>query len=111
MRKELPSGRSLGRGNEDFGGKAILAGGTQQIVVVPQVRKHKIYLQRRDSEGGGTLPHSILGRKVDNFVGRCMALRTITGRDERCVMGIGMKMEKFIEVGMLGTCRSKVNML
>jgi hypothetical protein len=40
-----------------------------------------------------------------------MALRTITGRDGRCVMGVGMKMEKVIEVGMLGTCRSKVNML
>jgi hypothetical protein len=26
-------------------------------------------------------------------------------------MGVGMKMEKVIEVGMLGTCRSKVNML
>jgi hypothetical protein len=69
MRKELPSGRSLGRGNEDFGGKAILAGGTQQKTIVPQVRKHKIYLQCRDSEGGGTLPHSILKGKVDNFIG------------------------------------------
>ena len=104
MRKELPSGRSLERGNEDFGGKAILAGGTQQKMVVPQVRKHKIYLQARDSEGGGTLLNSILGRKVDNFIGRFIALRTITGRNDRCVMGMGMKMEKFIKVGVLGTC-------
>ena len=50
MRKELPSGRFLGKGDEDFGGKAILAGGTQQIVVVPQIRKDKIYLQHRDGE-------------------------------------------------------------
>jgi hypothetical protein len=104
MRKELPSGRSLGRGNKYFRGKVVLAGGTQQKMVVPQVRKDKISLQARDSEGRGTLLNTILGRKVDNFVGRFMALRTITGRDDRRVMGMGMKMEKFIKVGMLGTC-------
>jgi hypothetical protein len=35
---------------------------------VPQVRKHKIYLQRRDGEGGGTVPNPIFSREVDNFI-------------------------------------------
>jgi hypothetical protein len=73
-------------------------------MVVPQVGKHKVYLQGRDGEGGGTLLNAILGRKVDNFIRRFIALRTITGRNNRRVMGMGMKMEKFIKVGVLGTC-------
>jgi hypothetical protein len=111
MRKELRSGRSLGRGNKYFRGKVILAGGIQQKMVVPQVRKDKIYLQARDGEGGATLLNPSLRRKVDNFVGRFIALRTITRRNDRRVMGVGMKMEKFIKVGVLGTCWPKVNML
>jgi hypothetical protein len=43
-------------------------------MVVPQVRKYKVYLQVRDSEGGGALRNPILGRKVDNFIGRFIAL-------------------------------------
>ena len=73
-------------------------------MVVPQVRKPKIYLQCRDSEGGGTLRNPILGRKVDNFIGRFIALRTFAGRDDRRVVGMGMELERIIKVGVLGTC-------
>jgi hypothetical protein len=73
-------------------------------MVVPQVRKYKVSLQCRGSEGGGTLLNSILGRKVDNFIGRFIILQTITRRDDRCIVSMGMEGAKIIKVGVLGTC-------
>jgi hypothetical protein len=57
------------------------------------------------------LPRPILGCQVDNFVGQFIARRAVTGRGDRRMVGVGMRMEKFIKVDMLGACCPKINML